>query len=179
MQSAIAALSRFNAVLSRLCLWLAAAGLVGMTAIVFYFVIMREGFNTSPVWVEPLAIQLMSWFIFLGAAVGVYERFHMGFDVLTYVLPVSAGRWMKLISDLAILVFSIGMIYYGSELLGKTWRSRMPIVGVPDGMKYLPLITGGVLISLFVLEHILKNLTGTVDVVPVEPDVEDVLMTEA
>ena len=30
---------------------------------------------------------LMSWFIFLGAAVGVRENYHLGFDVLLYVLP--------------------------------------------------------------------------------------------
>lgn len=179
MQQAIAALGRLNSTLARLSLWLAGAGLVAMTGIVFYFVIKREAFDFSPVWVEPVAIQLMSWFIFLGAAVGVHERFHMGFDVLTYVLPPAAGRWLRLIADLSILIFSIGMIVYGIELLAKTWGSRMPIVGLPSGVRYLPLITGGVLIALFVIEHILRNLTGTVDVVLTEPDVDDVLMTEA
>jgi hypothetical protein len=34
---------------------------------------------------------LMSWFIFLGAAVGVRENYHLGFDVLLYVLPPAAS----------------------------------------------------------------------------------------
>lgn len=179
MQNVISALSRLNAMLCRISLWLAGAGLVAMTGIVFYFVIKREVFDFSPVWVEPIALLLMSWFIFLGSAVGVYERFHMGFDALTYVLPDSAARWLKLISDLAILAFSVGMIWYGFALLNKAWGSRMPIIGISSGLRYLPLITGGVLIALFALEHVLKNLAGTVDVVPTEPDVEDILSTEA
>ena len=73
--------------LSTVILWLAGIGLVAMTAIVAYQVFMRFVINASPAWTESGSIMLMTWFIFLGAAVGVRENFHMGFDVLLYVLP--------------------------------------------------------------------------------------------
>lgn len=177
MQGSIAALSRLNAWLSRTSLWLAGLGLVAMTVIVFAQVFMRYVMNDSLLWVEPVAILLMSWFIFLGSAVGVHESFHMGFDVLLFFLPDSAGTWLRALSDLAVLVFSLGMAVYGWQLMAKTWGSSLPVIGLPGGFGYMPLFAGGVLMTLFVLEHLLNRLTGRM--VEVEPDAEDILMTEA
>ena len=56
---------------------------------------------------------IMSWFIFLGAAVGVRENYHLGFDVLLYVLPKGGKKGLRMISDLVVLAFAIGMIWYG------------------------------------------------------------------
>ena len=66
---------------------------------------------------KPPSIMLMSWFIFLGAAVGVRENYHMGFDVLLYFLPRQQARWLRTISDLAILAFGVGMVWYGMQLV--------------------------------------------------------------
>ena len=123
MHGSIAALSRLNAWLSRISLALAGAGLVAMTVIVFAQVFMRYVVNDSLLWVEPVAILLMSWFIFLGSAVGVHESFHMGFDVLLFFLPEGAGNWLRALSDLAVLAFSIGMAVYGWQLMARTWGS--------------------------------------------------------
>ncbi|GGF66382.1 C4-dicarboxylate ABC transporter permease [Paracoccus acridae] len=177
MQGSIAALSRLNSLLSRISLWLAGTGLVAMTIIVFAQVFMRYVMNDSLLWVEPVAILLMSWFIFLGSAVGVHESFHMGFDVLLFFLPDSAGTWLKALSDLAVLAFSIAMVVYGWELMARTWDSTLPVIRLPGGFAYMPLFAGGVLMTLFVLEHLLNRLSGRR--VEAEPDAEDILMTEA
>ena len=89
---------------------------------------------------------LMSWFIFLGAAVGVRENYHLGFDVLLYVLPQGGKRVLRMISDLVVLAFGIGMIWYGSQLVALTWNATLPSLGISGGFDYLPLVAGGVLI---------------------------------
>lgn len=175
MQGSIAALSRLNGWLARISLWLAGLGLVAMTVIVFAQVFMRYVMNDSLLWVEPAAILLMSWFIFLGSAVGVHESFHMGFDVLLFFLPDSAGTWLKALSDLAVLAFSVGMAVYGWQLMAKTWGSSVPVIRLPGGFTYMPLFAGGVLMTLFVLEHLLNRLSGRT----AEPGADDILMTEA
>lgn len=176
MHGGIAALSRLNTFLARASLALAAAGLVAMTIIVFAQVFVRYMLNDSLLWVEPVAILLMSWFIFLGSAVGVHESFHMGFDVLIHFLPKGFGTWLRLVSDFAVLAFGLGMAFYGAQLMMKTWGSTLPIIRLPGGFTYMPLCVGGVLISLFVAEHILNRLSGKD--VDAEPDAEDILMTE-
>lgn len=176
MSGSIAALSRLNSRLSQASLWLAGTGLVVMTIIVFAQVWFRYVLNDSLLWVEPVAILLMSWFIFLGSAVGVHEGFHMGFEVLLFFVPQKLAAALRVVSDLAVLAFSVGMTVYGWQLMAKTWESSVPVVGLPGGFTYMPLFAGGILMTLFMLEHLLNRLSGKH--VDAEPDAEDILMTE-
>jgi TRAP-type C4-dicarboxylate transport system permease small subunit len=146
--------------LSTLALWLAGIGLVVMTAFVAWQVFCRYVLNDSPSWTEPGAVMLMSWFIFLGAAVGVRENYHLGFDVLLYVLPKSGKKWLRMISDIVALAFGTGMIWYGAQLVKLTWASILPGLGISGGWDYVPLVAGGVLICLFSLERIVQRLAG-------------------
>lgn len=141
-------------------LYVAGTGLVVMTAIVFWQVFLRYVLNHSNAWTELSAIMIMSWFIFLGAAVGVRENYHLGFDVLLYVLPPGSKRVLRTISDLVVLSFAIGMIYYGWSLMRLQWNEVMPSLGISGAFRYLPLTAGGVLISLFSLERIALRWSG-------------------
>jgi TRAP-type C4-dicarboxylate transport system permease small subunit len=146
--------------LSTLALWLSGTGLVAMTLIVGWQVFTRYVLNWSNAWTEPAAIQLMSWFIFLGAAVGVRESFHLGFDVLLYVLPKGSKRALRTVSDVVVIGFSLGMIVYGMNLVILSWPARMPSLGIPEGSKYLSVVAGGALILLFTLERIALRFSG-------------------
>ena len=148
------------ALLNRLALWAAGIGLVAMTAFVAWQVFCRYILNDSPSWTEPGAVMLMSWFIFLGAAVGVRENYHLGFDVLLYVLPKSGKRVLRMISDVVILAFGAGMIWYGSQLVALTWNTTLPSLGISGAHDYFPVVGGGILIALFALERIVKRLSG-------------------
>ncbi len=114
MSAGLEKTSSFLSRLSKLSLWLAGIGLVVMTMLVAWQVFCRYVLNNSPSWTEPGSVMLMSWFIFLGAAVGVRENYHLGFDVLLYVLPSSGKKWLRMISDLVALGFGVGMVWYGS-----------------------------------------------------------------
>jgi len=150
------ALSRLNT----LVLSAAGIGLVLMTIFVAWQVFCRYVLNNSPSWTEPGAVMLMSWFIFLGAAVGVRENYHLGFDVLLYALPKGGKKWLRMISDLVALAFGIGMIWYGCQLVALTWGSVLPSLGISGGWDYVPLVAGGVLVVLFTLERIVLRLAG-------------------
>lgn len=153
-------LVRFLSALSTASLWLAGVGLVLMTAFVAWQVFGRYVLNRSPSWTEPASVMLMSWFIFLGAAVGVRENNHLGFDVLVYVLPRGGKRVLRMISDLVILAFGIGMIWYGAQLVALTWSSVLPSLGISGAFDYFPLVAGGVLASIFALERMALRLAG-------------------
>jgi TRAP-type C4-dicarboxylate transport system permease small subunit len=156
----LAGLVRLLGLLSMLALWAAGVGLVAMTGFVAWQVFCRYVLNDSPSWTEPGAVLLMSWFIFLGAAVGVRENFHLGFDVLLYVLPKSGKRVLRMISDIVIFVFGIGMVWYGSQLVALTWNTTLPSLGVTGAHDYFPVVGGGALIVLFAAERIVKRLSG-------------------
>ena len=149
--------------LSYLCtaaLWLSGAGLVAMTASVGWLVFGRYVLNDSPVWVEPLALLLMSWFIFLGAAVGVRENTHLGFEVLQAVVPLQLSYVFRTVSDLVVIGFGAGMAWFGTELMLGTWSATLPSLGLPRGVGFIPVVAGGVLFVLFGTERIVLRLAG-------------------
>ena len=168
-------LARIGSLLSALstgALYIAGFFLVVMTVIVFWQVFTRYVLNWSNSWTEISAVLLMSWFIFLGAAVGIRENYHLGFDVLLYILPKGSKKVLRTISDVVVIAFAIGMVFYGCQLVALQWAARLPALGIPEGVRYLPLVGGGLLIILFSVERIVLRLSG----VEVDKDinVEDV-----
>jgi TRAP-type C4-dicarboxylate transport system permease small subunit len=169
-------LARVLNAVSTVTLYLAAFGLVLMTALVAWQVYSRYILDDSPSWTEASSILIMSWFIFLGAAVGVRENFHMGFDVLLYVLPAGAKVWLRSISDLATFGFGIGMIVYGWQLVVQTWPAPIPVLQLPGGFAYMPVTAGGVLIALFTAERLVLRLAGMA--VDHDPTLDDATLGE-
>ena len=131
----------------------------------------RYVLNSSPSWTEPVALILMGWFIFLGAAVGVREDTHLGFDVLLKTVPPGVGQAMRIASDLAVIAFGGGMVYFGTRLAIGTWTATIPVLRLPGGFEYLSIVAGGGLIALFALEKLVRRLGGMAPAyVPVEDD---------
>jgi TRAP-type C4-dicarboxylate transport system permease small subunit len=161
----LARIARVLNLISRISLYVAGIGLVAMTLIVFWQIFVRFVLGWSNSWTEVTAILVMSWFIFLGAAAGVRENSHLGFDVLLYVLPNGSKKVLRTISDVVVLAFAIGMIIYGWSLVQLQWRERLPSLGISGAFRYLPLFAGGILIALFSIERIVLRLAG-VDVDP-------------
>ena len=147
-------------VVARLALWTASIGLFAMTAVVAAQVFFRYVLNDSIVWSEPVALQIMSWFIFLGAAVGIREGYHLSFDVLLHFIPRRAKLVLHSISDLVVLGFGAGMFWYGLLLAQGTWNATIPSLGIPGGVEFLPLVAGGLLLVIFSLERLARRAAG-------------------
>ena len=161
--------------LNTLALWASGVGLVLMTAFVTWQVFCRYILNDSPSWTEPGSVMLMSWFIFLGAAVGVRENYHLGFDVLLYVLPKSGKRVLRMISDVVVLAFGIGMVWYGWQLVVLTYNTTLPSLGISGAYDYYPVVAGGALIALFALERIVRRAAGH----PIDDDIDEAIPAAA
>lgn len=160
MRSILRPMTSVLSVINRIALWMAGIGLVGMTAIVAWQVFGRYVLGSTPRYAEATAIMLMAWFIFLGAAVGVRERYHLGFDVLLYFVSYRTKQILRTISDIVVFAFGAGMAFYGGQLVAHSWGVAIPTLGLPGGMTYVPLTLGGVLICLFTIERLLQRLLG-------------------
>lgn len=146
--------------LSLACLYLAGLGVVLMTIIIGWQVFGRYVLNDTPSWSEPLSLQLMSWFILLGAAVGVRESVHLGLDIVRHNMAPRVQRLMDLVSLGLICLFGGAMSYYGTQLAIGTWTARIPVLGWPGGIDFIPLIVGGAMISIFALERFIDTFIG-------------------
>lgn len=160
VQALMLSVARGTGWLARIALWISAAALTLMTALITAQVFYRYVLNDSISWTEPASVMLMGWFIFLGAAVGIREGYHLSFDVVLYFLPNSIKLWLYSISDIVIIGFASGMIYYGSLLAEKTMHNKLPSLGISGAFDFLPLVFGGVLLLLFAIERLARRAAG-------------------
>lgn len=160
MQSGLLGLAHVMGMLARWALWLAGGGLIAMTAIIGAQVFFRYVLNDSIIWSEPAAVILMGWFIFLGAAVGIREGYHLSFDVLLYVVPQRVKLALYTLSDLVVTAFGFGMTYYGSQLMSAAYGITLPSLGITGAVDFMPLVVGGVLMMIFSLERIARRAAG-------------------
>ncbi len=160
MQILMTRVAKVTGRIARISLWLSGAGLVLMTAFITIQVFFRYLLNDSQSWTEPASVMLMGWFIFLGAAVGIREGYHLSFDVLLYVLPQRVKLAFYSVSDAVVVAFGGGMIWFGSQLAEKTAANKLPSLGISGAFDFLPLVAGGILIILFSLERLARRAAG-------------------
>jgi TRAP-type C4-dicarboxylate transport system permease small subunit len=146
--------------LARMALWIAGTGLVLMTVFIAAQVFWRYVLNDSLPWTEPAAVMIMGWFIFLGAAVGIREGYHLSFDILLYLVPQKTKLFLHTISDLVVTCFGSGMVWYGTELAANAAGNALPSLGISGAFDFMPLVAGGVLMVLFSLERIARRAAG-------------------
>jgi TRAP-type C4-dicarboxylate transport system permease small subunit len=156
-------LDAYSALLKRLStvtLWLAGGGLVLMTLLVGWQVFGRYVLNATPTWTEPSVLLLMSWFILLGAAVGVRDGEHLGFEIGLHYAPAPLRAVMVAITQLVIIGFGLAMAWFGLELARTTWAAATPMIGISQGWDYVPMVGAGALIALFGVEKLWRLALG-------------------
>lgn len=160
MNDVMKAAAGVTGLLAKLALWLAGIGLVLMTAMIAAQVFWRYVLNDSIIWTEPASVMVMGWFIFLGAAVGIKEGYHLSFDVLLFIVPDRAKLWLYTMSDIAVTAFGCGMIWFGWSLAARASVNILPSLGISGAWDFAPIVAGGVLVVLFSTERVLRRLAG-------------------
>jgi TRAP-type C4-dicarboxylate transport system permease small subunit len=157
--------TRICATLSRLSLVLASIGLIAVILCVQWQVFGRYVMNDTPTWAEALAMLLVLFVTAFGLAVGVRDAGHIGLESMVALLPEAWQRRIELLIHALVGLFGALMVYGGWVWASAKWGEKKPMLPVPDGIDYVPIIIAGALIVLFSIEHILANLRG----VTVEP----------
>ena len=152
--------TKICATLSKLCLMLAVVGLIGVILCVQWQVIGRYVFNDTPTWAEALALLLVLFVTAFGLAVGVRDAGHIGLESMVALLPEKWQHRIELLIHALVALFGGFMVYGGWIWAAAKWQEKKPMLPVPDGIDYVPLIIAGVLIVLFSIEHIVANLQG-------------------
>jgi TRAP-type transport system small permease protein len=154
--------TKFCAAVSKLCLVLAVVGLIAVVLCVQWQVIGRYVFNDTPTWAEALAMLLVLFVTAFGLAVGVRDAGHIGLESLVGLLPETWQHRIEILIHALVGVFGVLMVQGGWLWMAAKWSEKKPMLPVPDGIDYLPIVIAGALIVLFSVEHIIALLRGTV-----------------
>ena len=153
-------LTRLCVLLARASLMLAVVGLIGVIVCVQTQVVGRYVFNDTPTWAEALALLLILYVTALGVAVGVRDGGHIGFDSIVAFLPERWQLRFGLVIHALVALFGALMASSGWLWTRLKWAELKPMLAVPEGLDYLPLVIGGTLIVIFSLEHVIALLRG-------------------
>lgn len=149
----------FDAI-SMICIFIAGASLVGMTAIFAWLVFGRYVLNNTPTWVEQVSLLLVMVIAFLGAAVGVHQHTHLSVVLFRNMVPAWVRTIFVICSDLLMAVFGAMMFWYGWELTLFKWNTLIPLIQWSEGLRSLPLTICGALLFLFSVGHLIRLALG-------------------
>ena len=154
--------TKFCAALSKLSLILAVIGLIAVILCVQWQVIGRYVFNDTPTWAEALAMLLVLFVTAFGLAVGVRDAGHIGLESLVVLLPKKWQRRIEILIHVLVGTFGALMVQSGWLWASAKWNEKKPMLPVPDGIDYVPVVIAGVLIVLFSIEHVIALVRGKV-----------------
>lgn len=153
-------LTNLNAKVARLGMFASVAGLFMIVAIVFFQVFGRYVLNSSPTWTESLALVLVLYVTLIGAAVGVRDAGHIGMESLLVLVPEHVRNRVELLIHALVMAFGAAMIWNGSVLGLSVAAYKIPNLGLPEAIRYVPLVISGVLIISFSIEHVIALVQG-------------------
>jgi TRAP-type C4-dicarboxylate transport system permease small subunit len=120
----------------------------------------RYVLNDTPTWAENLALLLVLFVTAFGLAVGVRDAGHIGLESLVVLLPTHWQRRIEFLIHGLVGLFGALMIHGGWTWAVAKWGEKKPMLPVPDGIDYVPIIIAGALVLLFSIEHIVALARG-------------------
>lgn len=130
-------------------MWCSSIAMVVLVAIFAWLVFGRYILNKTPTLVEQLALVLICYIVFLGAAAGVRDNTHLGVTFIREALPRGARRILRVVAEIAMAGFGLVMLLSGVKLVQFGWGTLLPMLNVPEGIRTLPMAICGGLIFLF------------------------------
>ncbi|MBU2956059.1 TRAP transporter small permease [Paracoccus sp. 1_MG-2023] len=142
-------IERALARIQQLCILVASVALVTLILTFGWLVFGRYVLNATPTWVEQLALLLICYVAFLGAAAGVHEDTHIGVTLFRDTLPMPARKGLIIAVDLSLAIFGAVMLIAGITLMRFGWDTRLPMLDVPESFRTLAITSLGGLMMLF------------------------------
>lgn len=146
--------------IAHICMIVAGTQLVFLIAIFGWLVFGRYVLNDTPTWVEQAALLLVVWITFLGGAAGVWSKSHLSVDFLREMMPHKIRVPLRWIAVIGVIVFGYYLTTQGYDLAEKTWRRRIPMLGIAEGWRAIPMMICGILSILFSLAHLADLARG-------------------
>jgi len=141
--------------ISRFSLLFSGVSLVFMTVIFGWLVFGRYALNSTPTWVEQVSLLLIVYIGFLGAAVGVHKKTHLGVSVFREISPKPIQRLFDFLSYSILGTFGLTMIIYGYKLTMFKWGVKIPLINISEGWRSLPIFLSGIFVFLASIGHLI------------------------
>ena len=151
----------------QLVAWVLVALMSVMVIDVTWQVASRFVFRAPSSFTEELAGFLLIWIGLLGAAYGVRTRAHLGIDLLVSQASDALRRAATILAHTLVAGFALAtMVLGGTRLVQLAFELSQisAAMGIRMGYVYLVLPVAGLLITLFSVDAIVREVTARVDI---------------
>src|SRR5438045_8582926 len=141
----------------RLLTWLMVATVAILIVPVTLQIISRyTALIPSWIWTEELSRFLFIWMVMLGAMIGIREHSHFEVDVWPE-LGAKPAALVRILSDLAILVFALVFVWWGIQFVRFGWDQLSELAELPMPWILLAWPIAGITWAMFLGESFVDN----------------------
>jgi TRAP-type C4-dicarboxylate transport system permease small subunit len=155
------------------CILIASIALVLLIATFGWLVFGRYVLNVTPTWVEQLALLLICYIAFLGAAAGIKENTHLGVTLFRDMTPLVVQKTLLIAIDAMLAIFGAVMLIAGITLMRFGWDTLLPMLDIPESFRTLAITSCGGLVFLFAGARGLLRVLTFSDWSPVSSELEN------
>lgn len=137
--------------------WLAGAGMLAMTVVVFVSVFCRYVLHNSLPWAEEMSRFLLIYISLLGAAIAVERRAHLVVDVVAHYLPRRLQRAVMFLSDVLVATVLCFLVAEGWKLAATSNWLKSTAMGWPMGIFMAAAPIGSLLMLIYMVLRSLRN----------------------
>lgn len=124
--------------------------LVAMILIVVMAVITRKGFGWMFAWSEEITLLCLTWFTFMGIAVGFRERLHLSMEMIDVdKLPPKVLWVTDRFIDLVTFFFGLYLVIYGWNFAMMMRGSILSATEMPNLVQYIVMPITGVMTCVY------------------------------
>jgi len=124
--------------------------LVAMILIVVMAVITRKGFGWMFAWSEEITLLCLTWFTFMGIAVGFRERLHLSMELVDIdKLPPKVLLVTDRFIDLVTFFFGLYLVIYGWNFAMMMRGSILSATEMPNLVQYIVMPITGVMTCVY------------------------------
>lgn len=145
---------------------------VALLLVILLQIFGRSFLKTPPPWTEEMSRFIFLWYCFLGCAVTLRNKQHLGLDYFYNKFSPSVRRVIDIVIQILTLVFGLYVAYYGTTLLDVVRKRVAPITRLSMRWFYLVLPIMGALFVLLAIENLIDIFKKAPDSVP-EPVKEE------
>lgn len=137
--------------------------------IILITVFSRYLFDFVLSWSEEVPRYLLVWIGFLGAALAVDKKEHIGFDYIFNKIPDKPRQILGVLLNMGIAGIAFIMVVYGINFcreFGGDWMESIPYTNI---WFYISLPVSGVMILLYVIRDQIRLISNFIDSLKEQP----------
>ena len=151
-------MTAFFRVIDRVLELLLFLALATMALVVFVNVVCRYWFVFSLSWGEEVALLMMVWLTYLGAAVATRDRAHFAFDYLVRNLPPGARHPVLIAGQVVFILTTLALMYWGGKVTWELSELVTAALEISQSWVYAACPVGCFFMLLYALRNLIHDL---------------------